>query len=338
MRAKGINYDTGFFPGGHDSRPGFDPETARREMRVIAEDLHCTAVRISGGVPERLSAAAQCAAEAGLEVWFAPFPCEMTRAELLPFFADCAERAERVGKTGAEVVFVTGCELTLFGHGFIEGDDTFARIDRLANGGPAFWSRLGELGRELGVFLAEAADAVRAKFGGKLSYAAGPWEYPDWAPFDFVGVDAYREARNAANFAEQLRPRLVAGKPLAVTEFGCCTYVGAADRGGMGWAILDTSAEPLRLDGDYERSEAEQVTYLRELLQVFEAEGVDSAFWFTFVNEIAVHRPEDPRGDLDMASYSVVKTLADGARGTAYPGFGWEPKEAFRALAEAYAE
>ena len=74
MRGKGINYDTGFFPGGKDSRPGFDPETARRELRIIAEDLHCTAVRISGGEPERLSIAARHAAEAGLEVWFAPRP------------------------------------------------------------------------------------------------------------------------------------------------------------------------------------------------------------------------------------------------------------------------
>jgi hypothetical protein len=59
MRARGINYDTGFFPGGHDSRPDFDAETARRELRVIAQDLHCAAVRISGGDPERLSVAAR---------------------------------------------------------------------------------------------------------------------------------------------------------------------------------------------------------------------------------------------------------------------------------------
>ena len=32
MRGKGINYDTGFFPGGQDSRPDFDPETARKEI------------------------------------------------------------------------------------------------------------------------------------------------------------------------------------------------------------------------------------------------------------------------------------------------------------------
>jgi hypothetical protein len=33
---------------------------------------------------------------------------------------------------------------------------------------------------------------------------------------------------------------------------------------------------PIRLDGDYVRDESEQVTYLRELLEIFEDEGVDT--------------------------------------------------------------
>ena len=53
MRGKGINYDTGFYPGGVSTREHFDPALAGREMRVIADDLHCTAVRISGGDPGR---------------------------------------------------------------------------------------------------------------------------------------------------------------------------------------------------------------------------------------------------------------------------------------------
>ena len=39
----------------------------------------------------------------------------------------------------------------------------------------------------------------------------------------------------------------------------------------------DTGA-PVRLKGEYVRDEAGQGAYLRELLEVFEAEGVDSAF------------------------------------------------------------
>ena len=114
MRGKGINYDTGFFPGGNNSRESFDADVVGREMRIIADDLHCTAVRVSGGDPERLSVAGEKAAEAGLEVWFAPFPCEMTPERLLPFFADCAGRAEDLRRGGARTVLVTGCELSLF--------------------------------------------------------------------------------------------------------------------------------------------------------------------------------------------------------------------------------
>jgi hypothetical protein len=70
IRGLGINYDTGFFPGGKSSRPLFDPAAVRRDMGVIAQDLHCTAVRVSGGDPVRLSVAAAAAKAEGLEVWF----------------------------------------------------------------------------------------------------------------------------------------------------------------------------------------------------------------------------------------------------------------------------
>src|SRR5690348_5832094 len=45
MRRKGINYDTGFTRfGDRLSREAFVPAQVRREMAVIARDLHCTAV------------------------------------------------------------------------------------------------------------------------------------------------------------------------------------------------------------------------------------------------------------------------------------------------------
>jgi hypothetical protein len=59
MRGKGINYDTGFSPGGHSSREHFDAGIVRAEMRVIARELRCTAVRISGGDPGRLTTAGE---------------------------------------------------------------------------------------------------------------------------------------------------------------------------------------------------------------------------------------------------------------------------------------
>ena len=137
------------------------------------------------------------------------------------------------------------------------------------------------------------------------------WEPVDWAPFDIVAVDAYPEAGNAATFGSELRKHLGHGKPLTVTEYGCCGYAGAGDRGGTGWAIIERDAGPPRLDGDYVRDEGEQVRYLRELNGVFAAEGVDLAFWFTFAGYGVVHDPA-PRRDLDLASYGLVRLLPGG--------------------------
>jgi len=45
MRAFGINYDTGFVSAGSTTHEPVEPETVRRDMRVIREELHCDAVR-----------------------------------------------------------------------------------------------------------------------------------------------------------------------------------------------------------------------------------------------------------------------------------------------------
>src|SRR6478735_4476314 len=91
MRAKGITYDTGFISNGVFSRPSLDPEMVEHELRIIRDDLHCNAVRVTGGDPDRLELAATIAADLGLEVWFSPYPLELTTEEMLALFAECAE-------------------------------------------------------------------------------------------------------------------------------------------------------------------------------------------------------------------------------------------------------
>jgi hypothetical protein len=149
-----------------------------------------------------------------------------------------------------------------------------------------------------------------------------------------VSVDLYRSADNAADFAQHVRNHGGHGKPLVVTEFGCCTYRGAAAAGGTGWLIVDLESDPRVLSGDHVRDEAGQAAYFTELMDVFEAEGVHGAFWFTFAG---YEYPTDPgpRRDLDLASYGVVKVLK-GLKGTTYPDMTWEPKEVFHAIAARY--
>lgn len=331
MRGKGINYDTGFMPENH-SRPDFAPAVVEAEMRVIARELGCTAVRITGGDPARIDLAARAAAAEGLEVWFSPFPVEVPKAGLLDLFRDCAERAEQLRRDGAEVVLVIGCELTLFTPGYLPGMLFFDRIRRLARPGPRQLVAFARLPKRLNAFLAEAADTARRQFSGPLTYAAAAWEPVDWSRFDIVSVDAYRDARNSGSFRTDLRKHMDHGKPVVATEYGCCAYAGAADRGGMGWDIAEydeTGAPTIR--GDYERDESEQVRYLQDVNRIFVEEGVDLAFWFTFAK---YHMPvsSDPRKDADLASHGLVAVLP-AAADAGYQGLGWQPRQAFEAMA-----
>lgn len=148
-----------------------------------------------------------------------------------------------------------------------------------------------------------------------MSYASLPLEGIDWAPFDIIATDAaYRTKKTAAPFSENIRAFVANGR-------------------AQGWE----GARPLRLNGEYVRDEDEQATYLREVLDVFDAEGVDSGFVNTFARYDLPHH-SDPREDFDMASFGVVKVI-DGTSGSVarrYPDMPWEPKTAFDALADWY--
>jgi hypothetical protein len=339
MRAKGITYDTGFVRNGAISREAFDPDVVKRELEIIHDDLHCTAVRITGGDPGRLELAAKYAADLGLEVWFSPYPLELSTDEILTLFADCAERAEWLRQQGADVVFVAGAELSLMNKGFLPGESIVERLELLLSQRDRMSERVGELSARVNDFLRNAVALVRKRFGGKITYAAIHLERVDWSPFDFVCVDLYRSAEVADRFADGVRTLVAQGKPVAITEFGTASYRGAGDKGGRVMDVVeydtDTGA-PIRLNGEYIRDEAGQATYLRELLEIFDAGGVDSAFVFLFALSNFPHRPDgDPREDLDLASCGIVKVL-ENRRGDTYPDMPWEPKAAFTTLAEYY--
>ncbi|MFG2004094.1 hypothetical protein ACGFNU_33540 [Spirillospora sp. NPDC048911] len=340
MRAKGISYDTGFVYNGAVGHNPFDPEVVERELRVIRDDLHCTAVRVMGGDPERMELAAGYAADLGLEVWFSPYPLELTTDEMLALFADCAARAERLRQRGAEVVFVTGAELSLMSKGFLPGDGTDERVELLIRS-DAVREQIGEVSARINDFLGKAVAVVREHFGGKVTYASVPLERVDWTPFDIVSVDLYRSAEIADRFAEGVRSLAAQGKPVAITEFGAACYEGAGDRGARGLEIVEydkVTHSPVRLKGEYVRDEAGQAAYLRELLEAFDAGGIDGAFVFTFALYDHPHRPDgDPREDLDLSSYGIVKVYED-RRGATYPDLPWEPKAAFAAVADYYRE
>jgi len=336
MRGKGISYDTGFINKGVSSREPFDIEVVTRELHIIRDDLHCNAVRVTGGDVERLEIAAGIAVEAGLEVWFSPSTCDLTYEEMLDLLADCAERAERLRRQGAEVVLVVGAEISLLNKGFLPGDTIGDRMELLADL-QRLRALIAEVPARVNDFLGKAVAVVRERFGGRITYASMPFEGVDWTPFDIISIDNYRSVEVANRFAAGIRSLVAQGKPLAITEFGSATYKGAADKGARGGEIIEwdkDTIKPLRLNGDYIRDEEEQARYVRELLEIFTEEGVDSALVFSFVQYQLPHR-RGPREDLDVASYGIVKVYED-RFGETYPDMAWEPKAAFSALADYY--
>ena len=331
MQLRGIHYDTGIDTVDQRlTREELTEETAAREMDTIARELHATAVRVTGRDVERLAMVGRVAAERGLEVWLSPLLVNGTPGDTLAAIGETAGAAERLRRQGHAVVLVVGCELSLFLSGVLPGDTVMARAALLADPArllPAVMAAGVDPRETVAAFLREAAELARSRFGGPLTYASGAWEEVDWEPFDFVGVDAYRDAGNRASFAQDLAAYGRHGRPVVVTESGCATFRGAQDLGGLAWTVVDRSSEPYRIPAGTVRDEALQAAEVSELLEVFESAGVHGAFVFTFVMPSYPGNDVDPQLDLDAASYALARSYPDGRA---------EPKAAFRAVADHY--
>ncbi|GAB3206137.1 hypothetical protein SAMN02745673_00417 [Marinactinospora thermotolerans DSM 45154] len=323
---RGIGYDAGVvYEKNFDSNPVFSERSARRDYRAIRAELGCDAVLVMAGDPGRLAVAARCAAEEGLGVWLQPRPFDRPVPVLRAAVRAAADTAERLRAEGAEVGLVVGCELTLSTPGMLPGPTFWTRGTLLTVTFPLLPLANARLRRLLGALVRDA----RERFAGPVSYGAGSWERPDWELFDVVGVDRYRDARNAWRFEDDLRALVdrqhARGRPVYVFEFGTCAYRGAAQRASTAAGVLGGRGEPT-VPRRLVRDEREQADYLVELLDVFDRVGVDGTFVWGF-SEPALTRSDEPGRDLDLASYGVVAAHADGT---------WTPKQAYHALAHRY--
>ncbi len=226
MKIRGVTYDVGTTTiNGGLTRETLPLDLVEQEMQVIAKELHCTAVRITGQDISRLKLAAGAASRQGLDVWLSPTLHDANERETFDQIIKAACVAEELHKLCRQVVLVLGCELSVFMSGLIPGNSGLERLATLSD--PSRWTedffaQRSPLER-LNTFLARTAMEARRHFAGPLTYASGLWEDIDWDIFDIVGVDAYRDASNASGFCDVVRNYLVYGKPTVVTEFGCCT-------------------------------------------------------------------------------------------------------------------
>jgi hypothetical protein len=343
VKRKGVLYDVGRCLVGN-WRPDYRPDLARRELAVIAEDLHCTAVKICGRDVDRLVLAGDAAAELGLEVWFCPELWEKSPDATLAYIETAAAAAEQVRRRWPDrVVLSVGTELSLFMRGILPGRTFAHRVRHLVE-----QPSRGRQDTPLRDYLTRTAAAVRRVFDGPITYAALPFEQVDWDRFDIVGVDHYWHERIADRYAETLQRWLRLDKPMVVSEFGFRTRTGADRTGAAGpenFHELSMMAHaipfvgrriPPRVKTVHERNESVQADGLLRQLEVLDRAGVDGAFVHTFVFPLMPHH-DNPRNDLDTDSFALVKTLPHGHRGAAYPDMAWEPKQSFTAVADYYA-
>ncbi|BCJ47427.1 hypothetical protein GCM10010168_17850 [Actinoplanes ianthinogenes] len=323
LSLRGVVYEVG---------DGWSARRMRHDLRVIRHDLHANSVKVTGAGVERLTATAAEAAERGLHVWLEPTLGDRPEPEILDHLAETGRFAERLRRQGAGVHLSVGCEFVLYVPEIVPGDTVLERIENLVKG--TFDPET--MVRRLRRFTARAAAVGRSVFHGRLTYAAAEDEDVDWDLFDIVGLDYYGCFEDHAGYVRDIRRHVRPGKPLAIMEFGTCTFRGAPERGGMGWNAVDYTKEPPEIRGDLVRSEQTQARYLASVLAAFESLNLYSALAFTFVTPEAEHRRE-PRYDLDMASYAIVKPVRE-RPGDPASDWHWVPKQAFHTLARAYGD
>ncbi|MEV3993866.1 abortive phage infection protein [Streptomyces sp. NPDC049837] len=331
-RRRGLTYRGVCYEVAEGETPGtaWSAARMRKDLRVIKEELHASSVKVTGDGVDRLTATSSEAAERGLHVWLEPTLGDRPEREILDHLAEAGRHAERLRRQGARVLLSVGCEFWLYVPGIVPGDDVTERIKNLLAGN----FDPDRMRRRLHSFTARAAKTGRSVFRGEMSYAAAQDDEVDWSLFDIVGIDYYSFFPCRADYVRELTTYQRWGKPVAISEFGTCTFKGAPQQGGMGWNNVDYDKQPPEITGKLVRSERTQAAYLADMLEVFESMGLYAAMAYTFVTPDAPHSPE-PRYDLDMASYSIVKAIKDRPHDPE-SDWHWEPKQAFHALARHY--
>ena len=284
MRAKGINYDTGFTPGGQSSRPVFDRRGRYApELRVIADDLHATPCGSPAATPSgwRSPRACRRRGPGGLVL---PVPVRAARRQRCRCSPDCARLADQPRRWGAD-----GLRHRLRAEPvhrrFLPGRQS--RQDRHP-GQPGRPGGTGPAGRRRArsswtSLAAGAAATVRERFRGK---SPTPPEH---------GTDRLDALRHRERWTPtaSTRGRLPPGRSLGIFparqaagghRVRLLHLPGRSRGGGIGWVDVvdhDSRSAPhqRRLTS---ATRANRPLPARDARRLRRGEGVDTAFWFTF--------------------------------------------------------
>ncbi|MDT7782225.1 MAG: hypothetical protein QOF58_644 [Pseudonocardiales bacterium] len=328
----GVCYDTGVVhtAGGSSSRVRWSSEQLEDEIGLLASELNCPSITVFGTDLGRLTEATDVALRHGMEVFVEPRLLDRPQDEILDHMAEAARAAERQ-RRGDNVKFVTGCEHFLFTPGILPGDTFMERIAAIGTIPKPEWEEIARRFRE---FMVRAVEVTRREFRGRITYAAvagadALWN--DWSLFDIVGLDYYQYFESDAEYTTDLEQYRRWGKPIMVLEYGCCTFTGAARAGGRGWEIIDLQADPLVIEPGHQRDEHEQADHIARMLRVFGAEKLMGSHLYTVIAPGLPHNPTCRDRDLDMGSYSLLRTIRERFDDENSP-YRLEPKQSYHAF------
>lgn len=314
IEKRGINYCIGMkYSSNADTRKGLDTDIMSREIEIIKNKLHSNSIRIYGEDLDKLIKCSKIAIKHGLEVWFSPRLTNASEQDTLDYIQKCSIELEKLRQENPSIVFIIGCEFTLDLYGLVKGETIYERINNLFKPITIIKNILGvDLGynKKLNIFLNKAIIIARRNFKGQITYASGTWEKIDWNKLDIVGLNYYRSSYNSSTYRKSLKKFINAGKPVAILEFGCCSYKGSQNKGASSYNIIDWNSQRPEINGNYKRDENVQAEYIIELLKIFDEEGAFATFVFEFVDTQHIY-DEVPKFDLDMASFGIIKVLPE---------------------------
>ena len=302
MKLKGVNYDCGTNYGSN-FRSKLPESEIIRDLDIIKKKLNCNAIRIDGGKLNQLTLCSNLSFKRNLTVLFSPRFINKTKKQTLKLLKKAAMRAEKLRKKNKKIVFVVGNEMSLDVYDFLQKKEYLKRCAELDEGAPK------DLDKDLNLFLKELVKIARQHFEGEITYASGFWEKIDWSIFDFVGVNKYLGSWNKKTYLKELKELKKWKKPILITEFGCGSFKGASDLGPMSPFIIDRKKGEIK--GNYVRDEEEQARYIKKLIKMFKKEKIKGSFVFTFI-EPHYKYSQNPKKDLDMASFNLVRVYEDG--------------------------
>jgi len=332
MKYKGIAYDIGTeYRPGEFSRFNLNESIIKSDIDEIKNKLNCNSIRIYGKDIRLLIMASEISLQYGLNVWISPRLIDENESNTLRYLKEIAKEFESLKNKyiDNELIFIVGGELTIDMNCFISGATIYERITKLLK--PMFFikSALGinpAYQKFFHKFLMDAHSVVRNEFSGKITYAGATWETVDWNIFDFISINFYKASFNAFFYEKKLKKLLSICKPVVITEFGCCCYDGADQKGPTGYLVLDTSKWPPVFKEKCIRNEKVQSNYIVDLLYLYDRLNIDGAFIFEFYSQKHTYN-DNPEYDFDMASFGITRSIGENK---------WEPKDSFYKIADYY--